>query len=109
MYGLPQGPGRFPPQQQQQAYQGYHNQQMGAPQYRQNFQGNINPHGQAYMPPLDPMQTGQRGSHTGSYPNAGKNAALMQPPALNAEEPMDTNSQFFHQRGPMTMSNNQHS
>jgi hypothetical protein len=33
----------------------------------------------------------------------------MQPPALNAEEPMDTNSQFFHQRGPMTMSNNQHS
>lgn len=45
----------------------------------------------------------------GNYAVGTKNAALMQPPALNAEEPMDTNSQFFQQRGPMTMSNNQHS
>jgi hypothetical protein len=38
-----------------------------------------------------------------------QNAALIQPPALNVEENMDTNSQFFPQRAPMTMSNNQHS
>jgi hypothetical protein len=111
MYGQPQGPGRFPAQTpQQQQYQGYPAQQMGAPQYRQqSYQGNMNPHGQPYMPPTDAMQNAQRSSHASNYQNAGKNAALMQPPALNVEEPMDTNSQFFHQRGPMTMSNNQHS
>jgi len=52
--------------------------------------------------------------HPGGFPQPqtqfnNKNAALIQPPALNAEEPMDTNSQFFQQRAPMTMSNNQHS
>lgn len=110
MYGPPQGGGRFPTQQQQQqTYQGYNNQQAAAPQYRPNYQGNMNAHGQVYIAPKDAMQNVPRGSHASNYTGGVKNAALMQPPALNAEEPMDTNSQFFHQRGPMTMSNNQHS
>lgn len=105
MYAQGQAPGRFPSQPyQQQAYQGYPNQQMAAPQYRQNY-GNMNAHGQPYMPPPDVAQRSSQASTNFQ----SKNAALMQPPALNAEEPMDTNSQFFHQRGPMTMSNNQHS
>jgi hypothetical protein len=33
----------------------------------------------------------------------------MQPPALNQEEAIDSNSQMFQQRGPMTQSNNEHS
>lgn len=107
MYAQPQGQGRFPGQQHPQQYQAYPAQPMGGPQYRQNYQGGINAHGQPYMPPPDAMANAQRGSHSGA--NYGKNAALMQPPALNVEEPMDTNSQFFQQRGPMTMSNNQHS
>jgi len=107
MYGLPQGGARYPPAQQQ-GYQAYAPPQMAAPQYRQNYAPNMMAHGQQYMQP-DQMQTMQRGSMTGNYPVGTKNAALMQPPALNAEEPMDTNSQFFQQRGPMTMSNNQHS
>lgn len=112
MYVQPQGQGRFPgpPHPQQPQYQVYPPQPIPAPQYRQAYQGNMNAHGQPYMPPPD-MQNGQRGSHAGAtYQNMGKNAALMQPPSLNVDEPIDSNSQFFQQqRGPMTMSNNQHS
>lgn len=85
MYGQAQGGGRFPPQQhQQQAYQGYRNQQPAAPQYHQSYQGNMNMHGQGYMAPQETMQNVPRGSHASNYTGAMKNAALMQPPALNA-------------------------
>jgi hypothetical protein len=100
---------RYPNQQQQNSYQGFPNHQMPPPQYPPpNYQG-VN-HPQSYLQPHDPGQNPQRGSIKGNnYQYPGKSAMLMQPPALNLEEPMDTNSQFFPQRGPMTMSNNQHS
>jgi len=101
MYGPPQG-GTHYPLQQQQFYQGYPPLQMAPSQYRQNYAPSNLPHNQQYIQP-DHIQRG-------TYPLGNKNAALMQPPALHAESPMDTNSQFSQQqRGPMAMSNNQHS
>lgn len=58
-----------------------------------------------------------RSSHYGQYDQSyhSKNASmatppsLMQPPALNLEGDMATNSQFIQQRGQMRASNNNHS
>lgn len=84
----PQPGGRYVNQPQQQQYQAYSN--------------------PAHYPPQNYQQPNvPRGNQAGYQYQY--NAALMQPPSLNQEETLDTNSQMYQQRGSMTQSNNEQS
>ena len=84
----PQPGGRYVNQPQQQQYQTYSNPVHYPPQN--------------YQRPNVPR--GNQAGYQYQY-----NAALMQPPSLNQEDTLDTNSQMYQQRGSMTQSNNEQS
>ena len=78
----------------------------GQPMYNQHgpIPSNYAPQHQQAHPQAAPQQFG---SYAGPGAVGGK-APLIQPPALNVEENINTNSQFLGQKGgnPMSVSNN---
>lgn len=55
------------------------------------------------------MNNNSNGSQYGGGSGGSKSKALIQPPSLNFEEQMDINENSYHQKPPMTISNNLHS
>jgi hypothetical protein len=105
MYSNPQGSRHSGSGQQGQNNPGYTQQPHPYSNYQQPQY-----HQQEMMNPPQ-GRSSQYGQYGQPYP--GKNMqlpqppTLIQPPALNVEETINTNSQFLPQRGPMTVSNNQ--
>lgn len=104
MYGQP------PPMQGR--YSTSAQQQQNNPMYAQQYHPQSNY--QQYHP-QEVANTKQAwpAQHPQPYPNKNIHLAqppsLIQPPALNVEENINTNSQFLQQRDMMATSNNQHS
>lgn len=114
MYGPPQGtpmqPNRYstpaqqlPPNSFSQQHHPHSSYQQNPPQYPVQDMNNLNQ-----------GRSSQNNQYGQPYPNKNMQLAqppaLIQPPALNVEDTMNTNSQFIQQRQPqMRSSNNQHS
>ena len=106
--------------QPQQSFPGYQQPVMSNSQYNpQNAYHQAASHSQAQhyqmsggeMYNQNAMRNPSQSSNYGQQQFTNANAALIQPPALNVEENIDTNSQLFppRQPKPMTISNNENS
>ena len=111
MYGNNQNSGH-----QNMQYSGHSQHHPGSNNYQQNYQTGYSqaaPHPQQYQG--QEMVIGGNGQQYGQMAAPGpinmkQPASLIQPPALNVEETINTNSQFLPQRGnQMAISNNDNS